>query len=98
MPRSASTGMAVQHLAEHASRQSRAVTDDRAEQALGPAAATARGGAADVAVAQLALLGAPGELERAQALLVPVGAAEVERAHPVLAPPPDRLHEQQVVR
>src|SRR5215203_754783 len=98
MPRTASGGMAVEHLADRPSRQRRAAADHSPEEPLPPLAAGAVRGLADVPVAQLVLLGSPGELERPQALLPPVGAPEVQRAHPVLTTPRDRLAEQEVVR
>src|SRR3954447_26960979 len=97
MPRSASTGMAVERLADDAARQRRAAPDHPGQRALGALAAAASHRGADVAVTELALLRPPRELERAQALLVPVRAAEVEPLHAALAAPPDRLPEQQVV-
>src|SRR3954469_9148512 len=90
--------MAVEDLPDHAARDGRAAPYDTADQTRGLLAASPRCAAADVPVAQLTLVGAPRELEGTQALVVPVGAAEVQPPEPPLTAPLDRLHEQEVVR
>src|SRR5436190_8540198 len=97
MPRTASGGMAVQHLADESTGQRRRSADDGGEHALG-AGVPPRLWRAELAVTQVPFLRAPGQLEATQPLLPPVRPTEVERSEPGLAAPADGLHEQQVVR
>src|SRR5215212_1841963 len=89
--------MAVQRRANHASGDRGRNPDDPAREAGGKRIATGWVHA-HVRVMKWLLVRSPTALERAQTLVVEVGAAEIERATTVLARPPDHLREQEVVR